>query len=60
VTRVVGFLDELARTRDGQRVLLIGHVATRWALDHQLRGVPLEQLVDEPFAWQEGWEYELS
>jgi 2,3-bisphosphoglycerate-dependent phosphoglycerate mutase len=60
VTRVAGFLEELARSRDGQRVLLIGHVATRWALDHRLRGVPLEQLADEPFAWQEGWEYEVT
>jgi broad specificity phosphatase PhoE len=60
VTRVTGFLDELARTRDGQRVLLIGHVATRWALDHRLRGVPLETLVEEPFAWQEGWDYTLA
>jgi 2,3-bisphosphoglycerate-dependent phosphoglycerate mutase len=60
VARVAGFLDELARRRDGQRVLLIGHVATRWALDHQIRGVPLEVLVDRPFDWQEGWEYLLS
>lgn len=59
ITRVAGFLDELRRTRDGERVLLIGHVATRWALDHHARGVPLEELVEQPFAWQEGWEYRL-
>jgi alpha-ribazole phosphatase/probable phosphoglycerate mutase len=34
-------------------------VATRWALDHVVRGVPLEELVDAPFEWREGWEYEL-
>ena len=60
VARVSSFLDELAHVRDGQRVLLIGHVATRWALDHQIRGIPLETLVGEPFAWQEGWEYQLD
>jgi 2,3-bisphosphoglycerate-dependent phosphoglycerate mutase len=60
VERVDSCLDELARTRDGQRVLLIGHVATRWALDHKIGGVPLEQLVEAPFAWQEGWEYLLG
>ena len=59
VERVIGALDEIARTQAGQRVLLIGHVATRWALDHAIAGVPLEQLVDAPFAWQEGWEYTL-
>jgi len=60
VDRHGGFLDELAARRDVCRVLLIGHVATRWALDHRLNGVPLEQLVVEPFAWREGWEYVLD
>jgi broad specificity phosphatase PhoE len=59
VVRVSRALDEVARTRPGQRVLLIGHVATRWALDHTLLGVPLETLVDAPFEWREGWEYTL-
>jgi alpha-ribazole phosphatase/probable phosphoglycerate mutase len=58
VARVGGFLDELARTSD-DRVLLIGHVATHWALEHRLRGVPLEELVNDEFAWREGWEYTL-
>jgi hypothetical protein len=41
-------------------VLVIGHVATRWALDHHLGGVPLENLAAEDFAWQPGWEYSLD
>ena len=53
------FLDELSKERQGQRVLLIGHVSTRWALDHCARGVALDTLVDAPFEWQEGWEYTL-
>jgi broad specificity phosphatase PhoE len=60
VARVDGFLDELAATRDGERVLIIGHVATRWALDHRCRGIPLEELAAAPFAWQPGWDYELT
>ena len=32
-------------SHDGKRVLVIGHVATRWALDHRVNGIPLEQLV---------------
>jgi broad specificity phosphatase PhoE len=59
VARVAGLFDELTHTSDGQRVCLIGHVATRWALDHVVNGVRLEDLVDAPFAWQEGWEYSL-
>ena len=55
VDRVGGFLQELAETRDGERVLVIGHVATRWALDHFVNRTPLEELVDTPFDWQEEW-----
>jgi broad specificity phosphatase PhoE len=59
VGRITAFLDELVEERQGQRVLLIGHVATRWALDHVVHGQPLEELVDAPFDWREGWEYAL-
>jgi 2,3-bisphosphoglycerate-dependent phosphoglycerate mutase len=60
VARVGWFLDNLARRWDGQRVLVIGHVATRWRLDHWLSGIALEDLADADFAWQEGWEYQLG
>jgi 2,3-bisphosphoglycerate-dependent phosphoglycerate mutase len=59
VERVTLFLDELIAERQGQRVLLIGHVATRWALDHVVHGQPLEELINAPFDWREGWEYAL-
>jgi broad specificity phosphatase PhoE len=57
VDRVRAFLDDLVSTHDGDRVVVIGHSATRWALDHLLNGAALEDLVDAPFAWQEGWLY---
>lgn len=57
VTRVGRFLTDLPLRWAGRRVLVIGHVATRWGLDHYLGGVPLEQLAGEDFRWQEGWEY---
>jgi broad specificity phosphatase PhoE len=57
---VRALLDELLRDRDGQRVLLVGHAATRFALDHLLTGRPLESAVVAPFAWQPGWTYELT
>jgi broad specificity phosphatase PhoE len=52
-------LRDLARDWDGARVLLISHSANRWALQHLLFGIPLEELVDAPFNWQPGWKYEL-
>jgi energy-coupling factor transporter ATP-binding protein EcfA2 len=58
--------DQLAPAADlslrwnDHRILVIGHVATRWGLDHHLNGIPLEDLVAQGFSWQEGWEYRLS
>jgi broad specificity phosphatase PhoE len=60
VERVRDFLDELAGDYDGKRVLVISHASPRWALEHLLVGTPLEDLVDAPFEWQDGWEYVLS
>jgi broad specificity phosphatase PhoE len=59
VERLRDFLGDVGPRFDGQRILVIGHSATRWALEHLLNGVPLEALVDAPFEWQEGWEYRL-
>ena len=59
VARVVGFLETLAVSHRSERVLLIGHVATRWGLDHHILGRSLTDLVGSPFQWQEGWEYRL-
>jgi 2,3-bisphosphoglycerate-dependent phosphoglycerate mutase len=57
--RVARFLADLPLRWSGQRVLVIGHVATRWGLDHALRGVRLEDLAAAGFTWQPGWEYLL-
>ena len=59
VARMAAFLTDLARVREGARVLLIGHAATRYALDHLLTGAPLATLIAAPFAWREGWPYTL-
>ena len=41
-------------------MLIIGHVATRWALDLLVDGRSLAELNDADFGWREGWEYRLS
>jgi hypothetical protein len=41
-------------------VLIIGHVATRWALEHHLAGRRLEDLMNDDFHWREGWDYTLD
>jgi len=60
IERVGWFLRDLSLTSDGQRVLVIGHVATSWGLQHFLEGRPLAELVAAGFDWQLGWEYQLS
>jgi broad specificity phosphatase PhoE len=59
VVRVAEFLEELARDWEGTRVVVVGHSATRWALDHLLTGGSLHELVVASFAWQPGWSYTL-
>jgi broad specificity phosphatase PhoE len=60
--RMQHFLEHLAAERDGQRVMLVGHAATLWMLEHWLVGRALEEVVGrlperpwrftlEPKAW---------
>jgi 2,3-bisphosphoglycerate-dependent phosphoglycerate mutase len=60
VARVGRFLGDVPLRWNGQRILVIGHVATRWGLDHFVGGVPLADLADRAVGWQPGWEYRLS
>jgi broad specificity phosphatase PhoE len=64
LARVGAFLDDLqgwlGHRWSGGRVLIVGHVATRWALDCRLAGRRLEDLMEEDFAWREGWDYEWN
>ncbi|HET7857454.1 MAG TPA: histidine phosphatase family protein [Gaiellaceae bacterium] len=60
VERVRTFLADLPAELDGQRIVVIGHAATRWALQHLLGRRELADLLSEPFAWQEGWEFSLD
>ena len=57
VLRVEAFLDDLAR--ETEPVLIIGHRAPWYALQHLLRGEDLKQVVTSAWTWQPGWEYEL-
>ncbi|MFI9590544.1 histidine phosphatase family protein [Nonomuraea sp. NPDC052265] len=60
VAEMAGFLGELREEWRGATVLVVSHSANRWALQNLLDGTPLEELVDAPFRWQEGWEYEVA
>lgn len=55
VERVGRALDDLP----AGRVVVIGHVATRWALEQRVHGRSVAELAAEEFVWQPGWEYRL-
>jgi broad specificity phosphatase PhoE len=57
VAQTRDFLRDITRPWGGHRLIVIAHTANKWALDHLLCSRPLEDLVDAPFGWQEGWHY---
>ena len=59
VGRVADFLEELTRTRDGERVLVIAHMSAWYALEWRAKDLPLERVFATGMEWQEGWEYRL-
>ncbi|MET7425172.1 histidine phosphatase family protein [Dactylosporangium sp. NPDC005555] len=61
IARVVRFLADLPTRWAGQRVMLIGHLATYRALEHVTTGLTVRELVAATFEWRaEGWQYQLS
>jgi len=60
VGRTQSLLADLLAEWDGHRVLLVGHSANRWALDHLLAGRDLAGLIGaQVVEWQPGWEFTL-
>lgn len=57
--RMKEFLDDLKQKYNGRQknVLIIGHRATQYGLDHWINGIDLKTLVTTTFKWQPGWEY---
>lgn len=61
VARVSRFLADLPTRWAGQRVMLIGHLATYRALQQAATGRSVRELVADTFEWQaHGWEFRLA
>ena len=54
------FLRDLLRDYDDKKVVVIGHAATRYGLEHWTKGLPLEGVISAPWKWQPGWVYKLE
>lgn len=59
VDRVSGWLRDALPYSDAGTVLIIGHRATYYALEHLLNRVTLHEAVTSPWTWQPGWTYYL-
>ena len=56
ITRVQAFLRD-----EGRRpMLIIGHRATWYALEHLFTGASLDEVVGRDWKWQPGWRYLIS
>lgn len=58
--RMKSFLEELLQNYDGKRVLIIGHRATQYGLEHWVLGKSLQEIVTAPWQFQPGWEYHFE
>ena len=57
--RMKSFLNDLIRDYDGKQVMIIGHRATQYGLEHWIKNIPISDIVNAPWKWQPGWTYEL-
>lgn len=58
--RMKEFLADLITPYHNQHIMIIGHRATQYGIEHTIHGTPLEQLVTATFKWQPGWDYTLE
>lgn len=58
--RVGWFLNDLTRYAQGQRILVVGHVATYWGIVRFVDRTPVNDLIASGFDWRLGWEFELA
>ena len=59
VDRVREWLADTLRIRREHPIIVIGHRATFYALEHLLKRRPLHDVITAPWQWQPGWEYSL-
>ncbi len=58
--RTRDLLSEVVREWAGKRVLIVGHRATWYSLEHLVNGRDLRDVISGPWSWQPGWTYRLD
>lgn len=59
INRMGEFLDMLKREWTGKTVVIVGHRATQYGLEHYINKKDLLTCVTEPWAYQPGWTYTI-
>jgi broad specificity phosphatase PhoE len=57
--RMESFLVDLAKDFEDKRVMIVGHRATQYGLEHTVLGKPIVDVVSAPWSYQPGWTYEM-
>lgn len=58
--RMKRFLQDLLTDHDDQKVIVIGHRATQYGLEHWIKGLSFEEVTAAPWQWRPGWTYQLE
>lgn len=58
--RMKNFLEDLLKNYDNKKVMIIGHRATQYGLEHWINEISLKDIVMAPWKWQPGWAYYLD
>lgn len=60
-TRMQAFLDDVAHIHEsGDTIMVIGHRATQYGIEHAINGDDIMHIVTAPWKWQPGWTYNLE
>ncbi len=58
--RMKGFLNDLLKNYNGKKLMVIGHRATQYGLEHWIKGIPLKEIITTSWSWQPGWTYKFN
>lgn len=58
--RMGSFLGELPQNYDGKKIMIIGHRATQYGLEHHIKRLAILKTITAPWNWQPGWVYHLK
>ncbi len=58
--RIKDFLEYLIKNYDNKTIMIIGHRATQYGLEHLINNIPLETIISTPWKWEPGWIYNLK